>query len=195
MVLHPQGYQKKKVVVCQFCLAEVNYSDRYCKSCKTYIALGNQTVKSKRKEEAVRILLEKEFSEMDIVHDRPISKGCSQRRPDFTLQAKWGTVVIEVDEFQHRRKNYPCACEVSRMREIYFDAGLEHMMFIRYNPDSYQTLNGEKCVSLAKRQEYLIKYLHEILARKPRHHLSVSYLFYDGFTYDSVEKEYIDPYA
>ena len=119
-----------------------------------------------------------------------VADGCSKRRPDFILKYPWGTLVLEIDEFQHNRNTYTCECELTRMRQIYFDVGESNLLFVRYNPDSYIPLSGKK-LSTKQRQEFLL----DLLKQQTQHSgLAVIYLFYDGFIFPP-EKERIDPYA
>jgi len=127
----------------------------FVKGCKLYISLGNKTVKLHQKELAIKTVLEENFDSDIFDHDKQVRGGCSKRRPDFLLLTEWGNIIVEVDENQHNRKTYPCSCEVSRMKEIYFDCGVEHLLFIRYNPDKYKTLDGEKKVHYTKRRKLL----------------------------------------
>ena len=59
------------------------------------------------------------------------------------------------------------------MKQIYFDCGVEHLLFVRYNPDSYKTFDfsaggNEKGKTHIKSKKYkslqnklLVKYLKE----------------------------------
>src|SRR5690606_3017529 len=113
-----------------------------------------------------------------IAHDTPITDGCSKYRPDFLIEADGGLIIVEVDEYQHRRKTYPCECEISRMKQIYHDLGIEHckLLFIRYNPDKYQPSYGTEFTP-QQRLDYLIKYIRDYDFKEPG--IQVVYLFYD----------------
>ena len=81
------------------------------------------------------------------------------------------------------------------MKEIYFDFGVKYVLFIRYNPDKYTTLDDEKMIYYAKRRTLLVEFIKEQLNKfVPDHNLGVVYLFYDGFSLQSVEVEKIEPY-
>ena len=80
------------------------------------------------------------------------------------------------------------------MKEIYFDCGTKHLLFIRYNPDKYKTIEGQKSETQLQRRELLIKIIKEKLKKRRFKHLGVMYLFYDGFSMDAIEIEPIDPY-
>ena len=151
-------------------------------------------MKTHNKELEIKALLEENFDSDIFNHDRTVTGGCSRKRPDFLLTTTWGNIVLEVDEFQHKRKTYPCECEISRMKEIYFDCGVENLLFIRYNPDSYKTTTCEKPMIKRKRQELLIKIINQQLKTKEVENLGVMYLFYDYFSIDAIEIEHIDPY-
>ncbi len=206
MVAFPRKRKRTVDSTCQFCTADVKYDANFCSSCKRYVELGNVTVKKKRKEDEIHVLLNEHFGKENVRNDRRIANGCSLRRPDFELLASWGTIIVEVDEHQHNRKTYPCECEITRMKQIYFDCGVERLLFVRYNPDSFKTFEGDavnprtQCVSKARRQDLLVKYVKEELGREFRQDrevftLGVIYLFYDGFSAQAMEIEKIDPYA
>ncbi|CAI2174051.1 13049_t:CDS:2 [Funneliformis geosporum] len=61
------------------------------------------------------------------------------RRPDFVIDAGTHQVVLEVDEYQHKKGEYNC--EIKRMWDIAQALGIP-TFFIRYNPDSYRIFNG-----------------------------------------------------
>ena len=193
MLINPLKYGKDDVKECTYCLAKIHYYEDYCHSCKQFNILG-QTVKTHAKELEIKVLLEEKFDSAIFNHDKTVSGGCSRKRPDFLLTAKWGNIVLEVDEFQHKRKTYPCTCEISRMKEIYFDCGVENLLFIRYNPDNYKTVTYEKPIIKKKRQELLVKIISQQLETKEVENLGVMYLFYDHFSVDAIEIEHIEPY-
>lgn len=96
-------------------------------------------------------------------------------------------IVVEVDEHQHQRKGYSCECEITRMKQIYLDWSIEQgrMLFIRYNPDSYESSYGKELTTR------LIRHVPEV----PEPGLKVLYLFYDGFSPLSEDMEHINPYV
>lgn len=185
MIKNPTQY-KDGYILCKICITKVHYTENYCPGCKTYL-IDNKTVKGKIKELAIKNLLEE--NKIEFTHDSKVKGGCSKRRPDFIIHTNWGTIILEVDEFQHNRKAYPCECEIERMKEIYDDVGVQNLLFIRYNPDTYKVVDGQKKYTTIQRQQYLVKYIEEQI-----HHdnLAVVYLFYDGFI-NPPEKEHIQP--
>ncbi len=191
----PEMISKKQKVkaekkTCDICCIDVHYSEMYCPSCKTYLADG-KTVQRKQKELEIGLLLDE--NKIAYTHDIVVKDGCSKKRPDFVIATTWGTIILEVDEHQHNRKTYTCICELTRMRQLYFDVGVENLLFIRYNPDKYDTMCDDKPMAKKLRKEYLAKYLKERLSA-PHEKLGVVYLFYDKFISSCVEIEAIDPY-
>lgn len=200
MVANPKKRKRTEDTICAFCSTPVHYTEEYCSGCKEYQANGNVTKKRKTKELAVKTLLENAFGSDFAKHDQRVEDGCSRRRPDFLITGActWGNVIVEVDEFQHMRNTYPCECEVTRMKQIYHDCGVQNVLFIRYNPDTYKTLDvaAERPMARKKREDFLVRFIRKHiegpkLFESP---LGVVYLFYDGFSVDSVEIEALDPY-
>ena len=183
MVANPLSKQKEQTKKCSYCEHDIHYNEEFCSSCKTYIK-EKTTVKTKQKELTIKTLLDE--NEIKFLHDSVVVDGCSKKRPDFLIITNWGNIIIEVDEFQHRRNNYPCECETTRMKQIYTDLGSEYLLFIRYNPDNYATSDNKPWPS-NKRHEYLIKLINGYLPNRPTDNISVVYLFYDHFT-NSNEK-------
>lgn len=143
---------------------------------------------------AIENLLKENFDSDIFNHDRVVIGGCSKRRPDFLITTTWGIIILEVDEFQHKRKNYPCECELSRMKELYFACGVNHLLFIRYNPDTFITVSGQPPDRKNKREELLIKVLKNMIDIRDFEYLGVMYLYYDLFLIEEMEIEKIDPY-
>ena len=191
MVLRPSRYKNAEKKKCEFCETDVYYLDKFCSGCKIYISNGNKTVKRKNKELEIKSLLEE--NEIKFTHDLIVKDGCSRKRPDFVINTAWGIIILEVDEFQHNRKTYSCECEISRMKQLYFDCGVENLLFIRYNPDDYKVCDGDKQMTDSRRREYLSRYIQSKM-RNGSNGLAVVYLFYDLFVPENVEIEPIDAY-
>lgn len=207
MVTTPTKYYIEEDAIengCNFCGGIIDCThdhesqQRLCKACAAYQQSNLvHTFRRHRKEAAIRdVLLAKGI---EFVHDCRVENGCSKRRPDFQICAPWGSIVLEVDEEQHIRRGYSCECEVTRMKQIYYDVGVQNLLFIRYNPDGYIPLNSrhqQRCISSKKRQTLLIDYIdhlvsHDSLDRcagfrelascySGKYGCFVCYLFYDG---------------
>jgi hypothetical protein len=191
MVRNPKKRKREEDQLCTYCAKVIHYNEEYCSGCKTYIKLGNKTQKTHDKELRIKTLLEENC--ISFTHDQVVVEGCSKKRPDFQIQTDWGTLIVEIDEFQHKRKNYSCECELTRMKQIYYDVGSPCLLFVRYNPDAYKPLEERKQVSSAFREETLLKVIHHFskFENKPEFSLSVLYLFYDGFLEDCSNLEEI----
>jgi hypothetical protein len=189
MISNPSKVKDVDFKECAYCCTKIHYSQQYCIGCNNYIKDG-KTVKRKHKELEIKALLD--TNEIKYTHDLIVKDGCSKKRPDFVIATGWGTIILEVDENQHNRKTYTCECELTRMKQIYFDCGVQNLLFIRYNPDKYEPISGVEKTS-QQRHQFLTKYLNYHTVEKING-LGVIYLFYDGFVETAVEIEYIDPY-
>ncbi|CAG8715276.1 4427_t:CDS:2, partial [Funneliformis caledonium] len=152
--------------ICSNCgLLDILLQDQKCADCSTY-------AKAKARVQA---------------YDSIVEDGvCSKKRPDFVIDADTHKVVLEVDEYQHKKGEYNC--EVKRMWDIAQALGIP-TLFIRYNPDSYRMFNGiTKDSNDRKRKQELLMCLSDAVKSPPAEEsqfLRVVYLFYDG--YDSTK--------
>jgi hypothetical protein len=166
---------------------DVNICEQKCESCGLNYLLINsklcdfcrQKTKPCRKEIYVKNYLKRE--NIKFVHNKSVQENtkCSKRRPDFIIDRGEYKIIVEVDEFQH--KNYMQECEITRMKQIYFDYGGFNICFIRYNPDNKLFKH--------KKQE-LISLIREINFCDEQ--IMVHYLFYNHEKNSTV---IIDPYA
>ena len=178
---------------CSVCFAVfVETTGSVCEGCQKYEENG-KTVKRKAKEEALYLFLQEEKFPIE-QYDKAVAGGCSQLRPDFLITTEWGAIVIECDEHQHNRKTYTCECEITRMKRIYFDIGVEKLLYIRYNPDGYVPSYGDEFPE-SRRMNFLEKVLRDYMKRAPVACCSVLYLFYDGFSQLEQTEEELMPYV
>ena len=177
MVIFPLTKEKEPDINCQECDSVIHYNEDFCSKCKTEVKVKTKRRK-KEKEDSVNILLY--GNNIDYIRDKIISGGNSKKRPDYLIHTEWGVLIVEVDEFQHRKKVYT-EKELKRMRQIYGDCNCENVLFIRYNPDKYAC--GEECLNAEDRENFLldtvVKYVYS--GNKPEYPLSCLYLFYDNF--------------
>ena len=128
----------------------------YCLHCFMHVFPNEKIAHNyKIKENEVLNFIVEKFSSCTVVRDRRIQDGCSARRPDVHIDLGEQLIVVEVDENQH--KAYDCSCENKRIMDLSRDVGHRHIVFIRFNPDSYIT-NGiqiNSCFSRTK-QGFLI---------------------------------------
>jgi hypothetical protein len=97
------------------------------------------------------------FSDYTWSTDKTIQDGCSKKRPDLLLDLGIQVIIIEVDENQHNK--YDCSCENKRLMELSQDIGHRPLVFIRFNPDGYDTSTGhvQSCWSYTKAGVCVVK--------------------------------------
>ena len=143
------GMINVKNITCKthLCYISVNNDryDGYCLRC--YINLFPDKPVSrnyKTKEFAVVNFVKNKFDKYNWLSDKIIVDGCSKKRPDLLLDLGYQIIIIEIDENQHA--DYDCSCENKRIMEISQDLGHRPIVFIRFNPDDYNT-NDKKITS------------------------------------------------
>ena len=116
------------------------------------------------------------------IHNKAI-RICGSFRPDFRIDVQSHTVVIEVDEHQHR--SYDQVSEIDRMRRITDDMGWP-CVFIRYNPDSYhengKTIRISKSQRLLKLKQTVMYHLTRLWGQESIHYhkrMIIHKLYYD----------------
>jgi hypothetical protein len=119
---------------------------------------------------------------INYTHDKILEETiCGRERPDFQIDCGTHFVYIEVDEHQH--SNYPCECEQIRMINLVHTRGMP-VRFIRYNPDSYKPLIGQKNINIEQREKKLLEYIKYSIASSPIDDgvfSNVIYLFYNDY--------------
>jgi hypothetical protein len=191
MVPNPTKIKGVNYKTCEYCAYKIHPKQDYCDGCKVYIET-KKTEKRKNKELAVKSVLE--ANSITFTHDLTVKDGCSKKRPDFIITTNWGLIILEVDEFQHNRVSYTEECEIVRMKQLYFDCGVENLLFIRYNPDSYKTTSDKPIIN-KQREDLLVRYIKNNTTNINNFTgLGVIYLYYDGFTETCLEIERLDPY-
>ena len=125
----------------------------------------------------------KAFNEQGISFDREFTvQFCGEAnqkcaRVDFVLYRQFGTILLEVDEFEHA--HYGVTCETARMLDILGEqikqqnrSGKIHI--IRLNIDSYSEQGVEQHTSIKDR----IVTLLQTIEKEPVLQYSVTYLYY-----------------
>lgn len=121
----------------------------YCLNCCINICPDIEVYRNyKTKEKEVVDEVIKEFPDFTWIADKKIAGGCSKRRPDLLLDMGDNIIIIEVDENKHT--SYDCSCENKRLMEISQDVGHRPIIFLRFNPDGYETDEGIKVTSCWK---------------------------------------------
>jgi hypothetical protein len=99
----------------------------------------------KTKEKAVVDAIQNRFDGFTWVWDKRIQNGCSKRRPDLLLDLGSHILLVEIDEQAH--SDYNCSCENLRLQLISQDLGFRPIILLRFNPDSYESIDGERITS------------------------------------------------
>jgi len=124
---------KKLDKLCMRCFYALNPNDQRCKRVKI-------------KENEVKQYIQQEFKDLSFIFDEPI-KGyglCFNIRPDVLIHLNNHSLIIEVDENQH--KFYNSVCDYSRIHKIQESLN-RPIIIIRFNPDDYVNDNNKKIKS------------------------------------------------
>jgi hypothetical protein len=131
------------------CIAEkceqYSLKDNYCMRCYYFHNPSKKPKRLKVKEEEVINYLKQEFMDIEMITDKAlIGDGlCLKNRPDVLIHLNKHSIIIEIDEEQH--KWYNLICDEARINNIQ-EALNRPIIIIRFNPDSY-TENGKKIKS------------------------------------------------
>ena len=125
--------------------------DNYCMRCYYF---HNPTKKPKRlkvKEEEVVNYLEEHFKDIELITDKAlIGDGlCLNNRPDILIHLNKHSIIIEIDEDQHKYSNYNPYCDEARINNIQ-EALNRPIIIIRFNPDAYVENGNKKIKSCFK---------------------------------------------
>jgi hypothetical protein len=150
----------------------------------------------KTKEREVIQYITSEFPELQFTCDKIIAGGISKRRPDMFVDIGTHFIIIEIDENQH--SDYDKECENRRIMEISQDVKHKPIVFIRFNPDDYITIEDEKITSCwrinslglhsikpSKTEEWKIrlarlkKYVNYWTNKIPKKMITTKYLYYN----------------
>lgn len=115
----------------------------YCARCYVHMNPDNPISRNyKTKESSVILFIKKHFPSLNLIIDKKISNGSSNRRPDILIELDHQNIIIEIDENQH--KDYDCSCDNKRLMELSKDLNHKNIVFIRFNPDDYVNCKGTK---------------------------------------------------
>ena len=127
----------KKCMQCNDVVVRSKY-EGYCLRCFMYLFPDKPVVRNyKTKEFAVVEYIKTYFPNVDWIDDKIVNGGCSKKRPDLLLDLGYQVIIVEIDENQHT--DYDCSCENKRIMELSQDVGHRPIVFIRFNPDDYET--------------------------------------------------------
>lgn len=171
--------------------------DDYCARPLTHIFPDDKRVRLyKIKEQHVVDFVRKSFPRYQFSFDKQIKDTCHRRKPDIFLECLTHTIIIEIDEDQHRTYGQDTHCEIVRINELFTGFADRPMILIRFNPDAYYDKNGKKVISCFKnhktsdmpiienesvwmeRLNVLKKTISYHIRNVPADPLTVKYLFY-----------------
>ena len=109
--------------------------DNYCMRCYYFHNPSKRPKRLKVKEEEVIKYVKNNFKDIDLITDKClIGDGlCLRTRPDILIHLNKHSIIIEIDENQH--KWYNPICDEARINNIQ-DALNRPIIIIRFNPDA-----------------------------------------------------------
>ena len=130
--------KKCNTYLCDIQISNGKYKG-YCLRCFIYKFPESKIIRDYGTREAkITEFIKKEFINLNIIYNKQIQGGCSDHRPDIFIDCLTHSVIIEVDEHQHKRGNsYSTKCEIRRVNELFTSLADRPIVFIRFNPDSY----------------------------------------------------------
>jgi len=171
----------------------------YCLRCFIYNFPDSKLIRDYGTREAkVSQFIKDTYTNLNITYNKAIDGGCSSHRPDIFICCLTHSVIIEVDEHQHKKGNsYNPECELRRINNLFTDLADRPIIFIRFNPDSY-TNNKNKLIkscfeysedrglpkankTLQTRLKKLKNIIDDNLVKVPTEHITTIKLYYDGY--------------
>jgi hypothetical protein len=131
-----------------------------------------------------------EFGVNFFQYDKKIKCGCSGRMPDWFIDCFKYSIIIELDEDQHKYNS----CDEKRMMELFQDLGNRNLVLIRINPDKYkqgeEKIKGcfrfnRKNMIICNNNEFdtrfnlLIQKIKYYMDNQPTKELTIERLFFD----------------
>ena len=171
----------------------------YCLRCFIYNFPNDKLVRDYGTREAkVSEFIKDSYKNLNITYNKIIDGGCSSHRPDIFIDCLTHSVIIEVDEHQHKNnKSYNPECELRRLNNLFTDLADRPIVFIRFNPDSYINTKNKLIKScfeytentglpkanktLQARLKKLKDVIDKNLTKVPSENITTIKLYYDGF--------------
>ena len=144
----------------------------------------------KKKQHYFNEKLIEEFGANFFQYDKRIKCGCSGRMPDWFIDCFKYSIIIELDEDQHKYTS----CDEKRMMELFQDLGNRKLVLIRINPDKYQGKKKKRkgCFDFDKRNilicrekkfnkrfNTLVEMIKYYLNNEPEKEFTMERLFFD----------------
>ena len=159
-------------------------STGYCARCTAYM-FPDRPSRFKTRELKLKEYLETQYTDKTIVHDKHVE--CHRYRPDFVFDMGSHTIVIELDENQHRA--YDTSCDNKRLMSIFHGLSSRPMIMIRFNPDKYDSVPGcfkkdgvlsGKGKEWNARTERLKARIDHWMITQPDREITIEHLFFDS---------------
>ncbi len=188
-------HKRCKTNLCSIFISNNKYKG-YCLRCFIYNFPDSKIIRDYGTREAkVSEFIKESYKDLNITYNKIIEGGCSSHRPDIFIDCLTHSVIIEVDENQHKNGNsYNPECELRRLNNLFTDLADRPIVFIRFNPDSYinkknklikscfeytETTGLPKATKTLKTR--LKNIIDENLAKVPKENITTIKLYYDGF--------------
>jgi hypothetical protein len=172
----PADAENLGLAICTECGLEDILTNGKCNTCDPTI----QKIRQHAKENHIKDVLE--ANGIPFIHDKILEgTSCGRERPDFQIDCGSHFVYVEVDEHQH--SSYACECEQTRMINLVEVRGMP-VRFIRYNPDYYQPIKGQRALKQEQKEKKLVEYVVYAMKHTPQEDgifANVLYLFYDEY--------------
>ena len=176
----PVGAENLGIETCTSCGLDDILTNGKCGTCDPKVIQIRRHAKENRVKDLFTV------ARFTFVHDKILeSKKCGEERPDFQIDCGTHFLYIEVDEHQHQ--SYACECEQGRMVNLVHVRGMP-VRWIRYNPDVYEPMEGQRKVKIEQREKKLLEYTKWAMNNPPDTISNVLYLFYND--YDTKNQEW-----
>ena len=132
---------------CKYTRKNSKYGNgNYCVPCYIFLNPNSEVAKGNRvlKQDVIDNIYMKMYPDFIWeTKDKSLPNDCGvKRRPDYFIDYGTHCLILEIDENQH--KNYNKQCEISRLNEISTMVNDKPTIYIRFNPDSYKGIDGNK---------------------------------------------------
>ena len=189
--------KSKKCITFNCTIRYQNKFKGYCLRCFIYNFPDSKIIRDYGTREAkVSEFIKESYNNLNITYNKQIDGGCSNHRPDIFIDCLTHSVIIEVDEHQHKNgKSYNPECELRRLNNLFTDLADRPIVFIRFNPDSYTNKKNKLIKScfeytedkglpksnktLQNRLEKLKEVIDENLNKAPNENITIRKLYYD----------------
>jgi hypothetical protein len=179
----PPNSENLGVATCTVCSLDGILTGGKCETCDPQVIQIRRHAKENRVKDVFTA------AGLTFVHDRALEyQSCGRERPDFQFDCGTHWLYVEVDEHQH--ETYACECEQARMVNLVEVRGMP-VRWIRYNPDVYEPIKGQRVATLEQREKKLLEYVKWAMQHPPQDEKMIStvlYLYYDE--HDTKKQEW-----